>query len=147
MNGFARKTGKLTDSHQIRLGDESKPLEPRLGRLRPWRLAFVLKDAGVRIVSDVTEALILGRISPDGSDIPVIDLRPFDADDSGVSRKHLMIRVENDGVYATDLQSANGTFINGKRMDPNTSYPIYHHDVLVIGLMQIVIELLIDPLS
>jgi pSer/pThr/pTyr-binding forkhead associated (FHA) protein len=148
MNSAGRKTGKLTDTHQVEvLHTGVGRAEPKLGLLRPWRIAFVLKDSGVRIVTDVTEALVLGRIAPDSSDTPVIDLRPFDAEDNGVSRKHLLIKVEGDGVYAADLQSANGTLINGRRLEPHTFYPVYHHDEIVLGLMQIVIELLIDPLG
>ena len=37
---------------------------------------------------------------------------PFPVD--GVSKKHLMITVTDDVVYVQDLDSANGTFLNGK---------------------------------
>ena len=148
MNTLIRKTGKLTDTHQIAVQPVGPARsEPKLGRLRPWRIAFVLKASGVRIVTDVMETLILGRISPDSGDTPVIDLRPFDAEDAGVSRKHVLIKVEGDGVYASDLQSANGTVLNGIRLDPHTFYPVFHHDELLLGLLQIELELLIDPLS
>ena len=148
MNTLIRKTGKLTDTHQIAVAPMGATrTEPKLGRLRPWRIAFVLRSAGVRIVTDVTENLILGRITPSGNETPVIDLRPFDAEDAGVSRKHVLIKVEGDGVYASDLQSANGTILNGKRLAPHTFYPVFHLDELVIGRLPIVIELLIDPLS
>lgn len=143
-----RKTGKLTDTHQVEVvSSETGRVEPKLGLLRPWRIAFVLQESGVRIITDVTETLVLGRIAPDNSDTPVIDLRQFDAEEAGVSRKHLLIKVEGDGVYAADLQSANGTLINGRRLEPHTFYPVYHRDELVLGLMRIVIELLIDPLG
>lgn len=148
VNGALRNTGKLTDTHQVEvMSAGGTRAEPNLGRLRPWRIGFHLQDSGVRIITDVTETLILGRIAPDGGETPVIDLRPFDAEEAGVSRKHALVKVEGDGVYLCDLQSANGTLLNGKRLEAHTFYPVYHHDQLVIGLMHVVIELLIDPLS
>nr|KEP23618.1 hypothetical protein DA06_06620 [Georgenia sp. SUBG003] len=41
-------------------------------------------------------------------------------DDSGVSRRHLEIRVTPAGVIATDLGSTNGTFVEGHRVDAAT---------------------------
>ena len=41
-------------------------------------------------------------------------------DDSGVSRRHLEIRVTPAGVIATDLGSTNGTFVEGHRIDAAT---------------------------
>ncbi|RPF26795.1 MULTISPECIES: FhaA domain-containing protein [Georgenia] len=41
-------------------------------------------------------------------------------DDSGVSRRHLEIRVTPGGVIATDLGSTNGTFVEGHRIDAAT---------------------------
>lgn len=53
---------------------------------------------------------IIGR----GSDADIV------VDDSGVSRKHLEIRVTPAGVIATDLGSTNGTFVEGHRVDAAT---------------------------
>lgn len=41
--------------------------------------------------------------------------------DSSVSRRHAAFSVAGDGVRLTDLGSANGTFVNDLRMDPNSS--------------------------
>ncbi|MFC7403941.1 FhaA domain-containing protein [Georgenia alba] len=41
-------------------------------------------------------------------------------DDTGVSRKHLEIKVTPAGVIATDLGSTNGTFVEGHRIDAAT---------------------------
>lgn len=53
---------------------------------------------------------VIGR----GSDADIV------VDDSGVSRKHLEIRVTPAGVIATDLGSTNGTFVEGHRVDAAT---------------------------
>lgn len=53
---------------------------------------------------------IIGR----GSEADII------VDDSGVSRRHLEIRVTPAGVIATDLGSTNGTFVEGHRIEAAT---------------------------
>ena len=47
-----------------------------------------------------------------------------------VSREHLRIENRPDGVYITDLQSSNGTYINGK---PVASAVLSHGDKLELG--------------
>lgn len=41
-------------------------------------------------------------------------------DDTGVSRRHLELRITPTGVIATDLGSTNGTFVEGHRIDAAT---------------------------
>jgi pSer/pThr/pTyr-binding forkhead associated (FHA) protein len=41
-------------------------------------------------------------------------------DDSGVSRRHLEVRVTPQGVIATDLGSTNGSFVEGHRITAAT---------------------------
>jgi pSer/pThr/pTyr-binding forkhead associated (FHA) protein len=38
-------------------------------------------------------------------------------DDARISRQHLEIFARPDGLYVRDLQSANGTWLNGKQLD------------------------------
>ncbi len=147
INISARKTGKLSDTRPVMIS--TTPAKPGvdIGLLRPWRIGFIVKGVGVKIVTDMTESIILGRIAPDGSDVPIVDLRPFDAETAGVSRKHLHIKAEGEGVYVADLGSANGTRLNGKKLEPNDFVPLHHHDDLTLGLLELQIELLVDPLA
>ena len=71
--------------------------------------AVTRKDASapVTLTGPVT---IIGR----GSESDII------VDDSGVSRRHLEIRLTAGHTVATDLGSTNGTFVEGVRMDAAT---------------------------
>lgn len=60
------------------------------------------------------------------ADIPV--------DDSGVSRRHLELRITPTGVIATDLGSTNGTFVEGHRIDAAT---LLDGNQIVIGRTKI----------
>lgn len=55
-------------------------------------------------------------------------------DDSGVSRKHLELRVTPGGVIATDLDTTNGTFVEGHRISAAT---LLDGNTLTIGRTRI----------
>ncbi|GAB2984604.1 FhaA domain-containing protein [Actinotalea caeni] len=67
---------------------------------------------------------VIGR----GSEADII------VDDSGVSRRHLEIRVTPDGVIATDMGSTNGTFVEGHRVPAAT---LVDGNTLTIGRTRI----------
>ena len=54
--------------------------------------------------------------------------------DSGVSRRHLELRITPTGVIATDLGSTNGTFVEGHRIDAAT---LLDGNQIVIGRTKI----------
>src|SRR5712691_1234705 len=56
--------------------------------------------------------IIVGRRSTDSNtDVPLMQI-----DDARVSRHHLEIFAQPDGLYARDLGSANGTWLNGRQL-------------------------------
>jgi pSer/pThr/pTyr-binding forkhead associated (FHA) protein len=50
---------------------------------------------------------------------------------------HASLRVVDDQVMAIDLGSANGTRINGMKIEPHTPYPLRHGDILTLGKFKI----------
>ena len=83
------------------------------------------------------ENYTLGRSGRKQAIIPDVDLSEYDAYDSGVSRIHAEIQLREDGIYLIDLDSANSTLVNGKRLDPQSPYPIRHGDLLELGGMRV----------
>ena len=79
----------------------------------------------------------LGRAIEGQAVIPDIDLGVFNAYDFGVSRMHAEVLLEEDSVYLLDLESANGTLVNGKRLDPQRSVPVRHGDVIQLGRLRL----------
>ncbi len=51
-------------------------------------------------------------------------------DDRGVSRLHASIREKNGRYFLSDLNSTNGTFVNGRRLEPNETVGLEDGDVL-----------------
>jgi len=99
---------------------------------------------GVRVVSsgDVISLLgrdnfTLGRSIEGQAVIPDIDLAKYDAFDQGISRMHAELRIEEDGVFVVDLDSANGTIVNGKRVKGQETAPIHHGDIIQLGRLRL----------
>lgn len=82
---------------------------------------------------DFTRQLLLGRGVAGKTDIPVISL-PFPS----ISRKHCMIFVKHSGIYAEDLKSSYGTFINEKRVTGEVR--LGNGDVLQLGYEKFLVK-------
>ena len=70
------------------------------------------------------DAVFVGR--SDENDINLID--------RNVSRKHLKIIREQEKNYIIDLESKNGTYINGKQVAPNSKMVINEEISILIGM-------------
>jgi pSer/pThr/pTyr-binding forkhead associated (FHA) protein len=78
----------------------------------------------------------VGRSVEGQAVIPDIDLQSHDAYEQGVSRIHAEVRLEPDGIYIVDLDSANGTLINGKPLEPQRPALVHHGDIVQLGRLR-----------
>ena len=99
---------------------------------------------GLRIVStgDVISLLgrsnyTLGRSGEGQAVIPDVDLIAYDAFKHGISRIHAELRLQSNGLHVYDLDSANGTLVNGRRLDPQQGVPLRHGDILQLGSLRL----------
>jgi len=122
-----------------------KPID--LGMPRPWRISLRLVQLQIQMVFDLAGAMVIGRSQPETNTYPDIDLGPFNAEELGVSRHHLTIKLDGDRVVVTDNKSSNGTKLNGERLKATESYPIRHGDELTLGTMALKVELLTNPIN
>lgn len=98
----------------------------------PPEIYFVLPD-GNEYAVDATKDVVIGR-QPREDDPPVtVDLEAFDGHDLGVSRHHAMIKYIKDNLVLVDLDSINGTFVNGHRALPLKRYNVMDGDTITIG--------------
>jgi hypothetical protein len=81
--------------------------------------------------------MVIGRVDPASGDAPEIDLSPYAAYQMGVSRRHAIIQWENDELQVVDLGSRNGTYINGKKVQPHQSLKLRHEDEIRLGKMSL----------
>ncbi|KAK7362783.1 hypothetical protein VNO77_04905 [Canavalia gladiata] len=53
--------------------------------------------------------------------------------DSGISSKHLSILTESSKWVLRDLDSSNGTVLDGSKIPPHTPFPLHHDSIIKIG--------------
>ena len=61
-------------------------------------------------------------------------------DDSSVSRRHAEVRLGDEGWYVRDLESTNGTYVNGVRIGAGEQ-PLRPRDVVQFGKVAVIVEL------
>ena len=88
-----------------------------------------------------SDEFTMGRTTERQPIPPDIDLAAFDAFSSGVSRRHATIRRKGGRVVLLDLDSANGTYVNGKRLGPRQEEPLANGDVIALGKLKIQVRL------
>lgn len=85
---------------------------------------------------ELVSQIVLGRRSPENSQPPDIDLALFGAYPAGVSRRHCMIRREEDKIMVMDLGASNGTKINDYRLPPHSPFQVVSGDSVWLGRLQ-----------
>ena len=96
-----------------------------------------LLDTGQVLPLSVKNEFTIGRVSEGQPIMPDIDLSPYHAYAAGVSRLHAVIKRDGDRIIFIDLGSANGTYINGKRLNPNVEQVINHGDIIALGKLKL----------
>jgi len=64
-------------------------------------------------------------------------LSTFEAYKAGVSRLHANLNIQGIDVSIQDLGSANGTRVNGDRIEPLTEHALKHGDIISLGRLRV----------
>lgn len=88
------------------------------------------------------QVLLLGRADMrSGGFQPDLDLSRYGAHERGVSRAHARLHVQAGKLYVTDLYSANGTFLAGKRLEPEKPAEVKNGQDLLLGALNMRVHL------
>lgn len=90
-------------------------------------------------LSDMPQAIV-GRADPVSQSFPDIDLTPYGGLEQGVGRRHVRLYVDRGVLYIDDLQSTNGTFVNGTKLIPGTPRALQAGDDVRLGNMPVRIQ-------
>ncbi len=101
------------------------------------RVALSVIDSDEAIFLHSSEEFSLGRATAGQPIVPDIDLSPFNAYETGVSRLHASINVHNRPITVQDLGSVNGTRVNGRKLAPHSTPSLSHGDILTLGKLKI----------
>lgn len=97
---------------------------------------------GLQIDLSGRDGYVLGRSDAKSSYLPDIDLAPYKALDLGVSRRHAALVAYQNSLHIVDLSSVNGSFLNGKRLQPEIPYQLNSGDQLVLGELNLTLSLI-----
>lgn len=88
------------------------------------------------------EKFVLGRSVPSqpGSVLD-LDFRQYNGFEYGVSRKHAMLRLVDQGIQIIDLNSSNRTYIDGEEIYPWNEYDVDGNSVIRLGKLRIRVSL------
>ncbi|PDW02669.1 FHA domain-containing protein [Candidatus Viridilinea mediisalina] len=98
-------------------------------------ISLVVLNSGRRIELEGGQDLVVGRKDNQRGIFPDVDLGLDGGYDAGVSRRHAIITPHNAGYVLEDLASANGTFVNGRRLKPQKPVAINHGDEIKFGTL------------
>lgn len=85
--------------------------------------------------------IVLGRADPLRDSRPDVDLTPYDAAQHGVSRRHARIVYRDNLLRLEDLNSMNGTFLNGMQLQRHDQRILRSGDHIQLGSLRIRLQL------
>jgi hypothetical protein len=81
--------------------------------------------------------ICVGRRDAARGAFPELDLGPDGGRKAGVSRLHARVYQVGNRLFVEDVDSANGTFLNERRLNPYLPYPLKEGDTLQLGSLQL----------
>jgi len=118
------------------LQERNATVEPPSSPTNSW-ISLHLMDSGKILPLTSRTEFTMGRLSEGQPIMPDIDLTPYQAYASGVSRLHAVVKREADRTIVMDLGSSNGTYLNGRRLNPHMEEELKHGDVVALGKLKI----------
>lgn len=101
------------------------------------RLQLALADSTSVITLQAVPEMIIGRGDKLTEFSPEIDLTELGAYRLGISRRHARLTYKNERLYLRDLDSRNGTSVNGLRLEGSEMRVIRHGDTIQLGNLRL----------
>lgn len=133
-------TNLLSGTNPLRrLRDMEAPDDTAI--IAPQReIVFVIRGMSERVTLAEGGFLTIGRSDLDSGFRPDFDLARYGARKRGVSRKHARLHLLRGSLFVTDLESANGAFLNGERLPAHEPHILISGDTLMLGRLGIRVQ-------
>lgn len=125
---------KNRNRKKVSLPDEDKSTNLEM---EDQRIMLFILGMVERIDMTKTPIVTLGRFDWQSKSDDQLDLTTYGAVDRGVSRNHCKIELKDNQLVITDLDSSNGTYVSGKRLEANEPYTLKKGEELVLGRLPI----------
>ncbi|GAB4209416.1 MAG: zinc ribbon domain-containing protein [Roseiflexaceae bacterium] len=116
-----------------------QPAQPARTSLAPARLVAVATGAAMALPA--TAQAIIGRADPVSQFRPDLDLTAYGALEQGVGRRHVRLFVQDGQIMVEDMDSTNGSQVNGQRLPPRQPRALRDGDQLQLGRLVLRIQL------
>jgi hypothetical protein len=100
------------------------------------------KTAALNRGFQIHNQAVIGR--DDGTNNVDIDLTQFGPEVKGVSRRHAEFKVSGNKLYVIDLQSSNGTYLRGRRLEAGQAVEVPSGSVLSFGALHVQVQIIRD---
>lgn len=102
-------------------------------------LILQIESSDAPITVKVRQEIFLGRVTEQEEGTTFINLTPYSAEDLGVSRQHARLLRRGQAMYLEDLQSTNGTKLNGDKIPANKEHRLHDGDEVMLGKLKLFI--------
>ena len=100
---------------------------------KPLTIRVSILDSGRQIELPLDKEISIGRLDAATATFPDVDLIADGGMERGVSRRHAKITRKGSELFLEDLDSVNGTFLNGKRLTPYLPHALKDEDEIRLG--------------
>jgi pSer/pThr/pTyr-binding forkhead associated (FHA) protein len=104
---------------------------PPRSTLAPSQLVVAASGAALPLPN--AAQAIVGRGDPVSNFFPDIDLNSYGALDNGVGRRHIRLFIQGGQLMLEDLDSTNGTVLNGQKLAAHQPQPLRNGDQIIVG--------------
>ena len=108
---------------------------------RAISLEVDVTNSGRKVLLSAEREILVGRLDAAHGIFPELDLTTDGGLEQGVSRRHARIYTRDGTCFVEDLDSTNGTFLNGERLTPYLPYAFQDGDELMFGTMHISVRI------
>ncbi|MCB9437512.1 MAG: response regulator [Anaerolineales bacterium] len=139
------------DTHPLKSNQLKAQIPPEKTELpsepvrSPWTVKLFAPEQSIPIQLEIDDRAVIGRSDPDGKFKPDIDLLANNQDAKGISRRHAEIRAGRDFLVIIDMNSTNGTRLNGFTLQPHEPYRLHNGDSLEIGTLKLQVQISMMP--
>lgn len=107
------------------------------GAQRNVSIEVTVQNTGRVVLLSADREILVGRLDSAHGIFPELDMTTDGGLEEGVSRRHARIYMRDSTCFVEDLDSTNGSFLNGERITPYLPYAFHDGDVLTFGSLQL----------
>ena len=112
-----------------------------------WRIVlFSANPNHEPLALKINDDIVVGRDTPEAPTAKMdLSLAEYDGEAHGVSRRHAVLRPRASQLLIYDLDSTNGTLVNGNPLTPHRGHPVADGDRLSFGALHFKLRVISQP--